>query len=817
MKSETPHRGRLACVNRREFCSVTLAAAGLAPALEARATSLATPSRKWTVFVVQNAHIDLGYTDRQEVIADYHRGFIRQAVELALAPAQKTRARECQFKFTCEGFWSLEQFLGRATPAQQADLLGAMQAGLFEITAFYFHLTELLDMELLRRSVAPAAEFARRHGIPLQVAAAFDINGFSWGMADVLSEIGVRFLATNINPHHGGPPFGRPLVPFYWESPKGKRILVWSGMTYHFANLLGLMGGLNPDGNPGIPGLDLGGTRRFVDVADISLAERKLLPVLAHLEQTGYPYDFILVCGSGLYTDNSPPTDRYCEIIRQWNTKHGDKIRIETATFGDFFAHLAKNVSDIPVHRGEWTDWWSDGVAATPLDTLIFRNAQRARHLVTMLDPGHRVVSPERVQEMDRKLMLYAEHTFGYSRTSSASLLTHQVFLRKTQHAVAADELAGQALIDVLHSRGEGEFTARRPFEFKVINPLDRAVKTAVFLPADYWEGTIIDGGIRVVDDSGQTYPCQTEQSPRGRLIAVVVDLEANGEKPLRITQAELPSFKAGDDEQGFRNDFYRAGWNAEQGIFSLVEAATGKQLIAPGNTGLGCPVYQIFPGADRGAAAGALYRARKIPRGETTVGRCRQVKRASAGPVLERWEIEYDVPGATAYVLTATFYRALPQIELVARVIKTDVRDPEGMYAAFPVTASGGVWHLDKPGAAIRPGLDQLPKTCCDYYAVQSGAALVGNELGIALTTLDAPLVQLGKLRLWTYSTAIEPTGTLYSWLTNNKWETNFKISCAGSYEFRYILHAAPALARAETALDQCRAHSYPPLVVRK
>lgn len=35
------------------------------------------------------------------------------------------------------------------------------------------------------------------------------------------------------------------------------------------------------------------------------------------------------------------------------------------------------------------------------------------------------------------------------------------------------------------------------------------------------------------------------------------------------------------------------------------------------------------------------------------------------------------------------------------------------------------GRWYLDKPGHVVRPGIDQLPGTCCDYYAVQHGAAL--------------------------------------------------------------------------------------------
>ena len=163
-----------------------------------------------------------------------------------------------------------------------------------------------------------------------------------------------------------------------------------------------------------------------------------------------------------------------------------------------------------------------------------------------------------------------------------------------------------------------------------------------------------------------------------------------------------------------------------------------------------------------------------------------------------------------------ATFFRDLPHFELIARLIKTDVREPEGFYVLFPFAVKGGVWHLDKPGALIRPGLDQLPQTCTDYYLVQHGAVLAGSDCGVAWATLDAPMIQLGQLRLWTYSTRIEPTGSLYSWLTNNKWETNFRLSCGGAYDFRYQIQVGRALANAGQAAATVRALSYPPLVMR-
>ena len=92
----------------------------------------------------------------------------------------------------------------------------------------------------------------------------------------------------------------------------------------------------------------------------------------------------------------------------------------------------------------------------------------------------------------------------------------------------------------------------------------------------------------------------------------------------------------------------------------------------------------------------------------------------------------------------------------------------------------------------------------------------MVGRGGGLAWTTLDAPLVHLGRLRLWNYSTTIEPSGPIYSWLTNNKWETNFRITFGGNFEFRYLLRFSPGFADATEALAACRAQAMPPVVVR-
>jgi len=775
---------------------------------------MSTPKR-WEIFLINHSHIDIGYTDRQEVIADYHAQFVGQAVRYA--------TERPGFRFTCEGFYQVEQFWKTATEGQKQAFLAAARKGDIELSAFYFHLTELLDEGHLRDTLKPAQAFAAEHGLPLEVAMACDVNGFSWAMADALYDAGVRYLSTNINYHHGGYPFNRPLTAFYWETPKGNRILVWNGFSYHRANVIGLIGGPNPIGEAGIPGLENSGKYHWVDVRDASTAEAELPYLLNGLKANGFDHDFLMLAGSGQYVDNSPVSDTHLDIAKEWNGKHGDEIYIHATTLSEYFWHIEATVADIPTFRGEWTDWWSDGVAATPQDTALFRNAQRVKRLVEALDPSFEDAKRE---ELSRALWLYAEHTYGFSHTRLYNLLHQQIFGRKSRLALEADELAGDALVVAMRNCGEHPFTADRPLTFKVINPLPLRKRTVARLMVDFWEGLALKPAIRVVDGSGNTIPHQLVGVPRGWHVVVSADLGPSEAQTFTIETVQVSQDSAQSVEGRFENEFYVATWSDDGGIVSLVDKASGREMLN-GEHPLGLPIQQTFPGVNRAAVANARNHdvsaltlgkpfEPKVNKTEfpdsVAPGKCLGGSIVENGQVFASVSFTYELPGAATCELIATFYHALPQIELTLRMLKNPVTDPEGMYCAFPFAVEEGKWLLDKPGGPILPGADQLPGTCCDYYLVQSGAALVGNQRGVAVTSLDAALVHIGALRLWTFTTEIEPTGTLYSWLTNNKWETNFALTSHGPMEFRYVIE----ITSPGEALSRCQNHTLPAVVMR-
>ena len=386
------------------------------------------------VFLIYHSHIDIGYTERQEKIACYQADFIRQAVDCVLDQKQKA----APFKFTAEGFWAIEQYLDKYGMKGEERLVDAIRTKRLEFVANYLHFAELLNYDNLGKSLKYSADFANRNGLPCpRVAMASDINGFGWGYSQLLFDMGVENLMTCINTHHGGAPFMKPLIPFWWRTPRGDRILVWNGLAYHKANLLGLIPGSTPCGDPGIPGM-LPEKNEFVDVISCdSYAARRIFEMVDGVKANGYKYDFLPIMGGGLYTDNNPISDNHCDIIDEFNRKYGEKIEICTATLDEFFDYLRENVTDIPEYGGDWPDWWTDGCLASPMQTRVFRNAQRNLRLIDKLDPNYEIVPMEERDGIVNKLCLYAEHTWGHSQTytdpyTSGALKAAPVPLMKT-------------------------------------------------------------------------------------------------------------------------------------------------------------------------------------------------------------------------------------------------------------------------------------------------------------------------------------------------------------------------------------------------
>ena len=742
------------------------------------------------IFFIYHSHIDIGYTERQEKIANYQADFIRQAVDCILTSKQKDEP----FKFTAEGFWAIEQYINKYGEDGEKRLVEAIKTKRFEFAANYLHFAEILNYENLRKSLNYSLDFAKKNGIDSpRIAMASDINGFGWGYSQLLYDFGVENLMTCINTHHGGAPFMKPLVPFWWKTPNGDRILVWNGLAYHKGNLLGLIPGSTPCGDPGIPGM-LPDESQFVDVVNCdSYAARRIFDMVEAMKTNGYEYDFLPIMGGGLYTDNNPISDNHCDIVNEFNQKYGDKIVICNATLDEFFDYLRKNVTDIPEYSGDWPDWWTDGCLCSPIQTRVFRNAQRTLKLIDKIDDKYEIISKIDRDKIVNKLCLYAEHTWGHSQTFTDpyKLLVQQLDLRKDKHATDADILSSKALDKLTRTLGEGEFRVGRPMSYTIVNPHDFAVSETIYLSTDFWEeGLFQNKKYHILDENGKEYCAQRLYTLRGAFLAFDITLQPKEQIGVKICLEDGEALKENLDISKFENDFYTVSWDKFK-ITSVVNKKTGNEMLCSDTIFLGQPVYQVFKNGNRPDAAGFGYSSRKKPQDEIYYGKPLSIKVLSNGEVKTILQIEYEIESTKKCFTEIVLYKNRPEIEVNINMAKDLVMDPEGMYMALPIQARNGNWYLDKPGCMFKAGTN-LPKTCCDYFAFDRGFFSSGNNETLVINSKDIPLITIGGLKLWDYTTEIDPKGVVYAWLLNNKWETNFRINCAGFYENRFTITIA-------------------------
>jgi hypothetical protein len=799
-----------------------------------------------TLYVIHHSHTDVGYTARQSTVERWHADFIRQALEIVEAGRRRQGEHFSGFRWVCETFWSVEQFLARATDVDRDALARAVRNGSIGLSASYLNLSELAGFELLSRITRRAVEYGRSIGAPVKSAMTADVNGHGWGFARALADAGVENLFTCVHTHHGMYPLGRKPAPFYWEAPDGRRVLVWNGEHYHLGNELGLV--------PGAVSSYL--TKDECDAEMIfhdhwSVSEIRIPRYFEALEREGYPYDFAPVMASGLRSDNAPPSPAIIDTIERWNRAHGANVRIEMVTLSQFFERLRGEPAEIPVHRGDWPDWWSDGPSGNPTSTMLFRVAQRGfEDLLALSERYPRIGAPDPIA-LENDLALYAEHTFSHAHAMSDPWhpVVHAIAERKRAYAArAADAVAG-LLHDALGRLGAAALAANTPCRYEIINPLDHRVSGTAGLAVGHHEFNELrfDRGARVRDeDTAEPVPCQLTRAPLGGEFRVHVELAAGEGRVLAIEAADGTGLERASKEEpaeaaeadsgavdsaaGPRSEaaeagaletpFVRIAWEPGDGIVEWRDLRSDAGLIrADRRDAPLTPVHEVTPLAGRDDVCATRARMGLNRKGQgvvRTAGRLTACGGVETGAVFAGVTLGYDVPGMSVCEVELRALVDEPRVDVAVRMHKESTWAPENVYVSLPFAPDGrGVLWLDKAGAPMRPRFDQIPGTLTDYYAVQGGFAVVGAENGVGVAMLDNHLLQLGPLEHGERLLAGDPAlgddpAHAYAWLMTNYWETNFSAGLGGFYEFRYSIMWGPELGDRDRALrrvqDACR-----------
>jgi alpha-mannosidase len=137
-----------------------------------------------------------------------------------------------------------------------------------------------------------------------------------------------------------------------------------------------------------------------------------------------------------------------------------------------------------------------------------------------------------------------------------------------------------------------------------------------------------------------------------------------------------------------------------------------------------------------------------------------------------------------------------IPRIDIIDELDRPLIREPEGIHFAFPFNIPDGKIRVNSPWAVVQPEKDQMKGACKNWFSVQRWIDISNENFGVTFAPIDAPLMEIGDIHAdatvagWVRE--LDPSQTIYSYVMNNYWETNYKAEQPGVTRFRYsiLLH---------------------------
>lgn len=757
------------------------------------------------ILLIHLSHTDVGYTDTQEKMKAHHIAFIREALEII--------KKDPEFVWNCESYWCVMQFLSVASESEKLEFANAVKSGNIGLSASYLNLTDLVPEYVHREVMQDCVAQRSALGLKAKSAITADINGYSWGFADILAENGVENLMSCIHTHHGYHPLFKKQAPFYWLSPKGNKVLCWNGEHYNFGNELGIAQASWFE-------YTLQDGMSFAQGSDFEKALKRIDAYIESLRADDYPYDFVPVSLSGNMTDNSPPSELVLDFVRLYNAQ-SENVKLKMVTIDEFFERLRKETAPIPTYSGDWTDWWADGIGSTPADVMQYRNAARTFHVMQKMRCKENEALTKDYRDALYNLMFYGEHTWGYSSSITEPFhpQVNNLDQWKRLYALKASEAATVMKEQVQQKLGETAISLRKELKFKAVNPHDVPYTGMFTCDLEHFYGHY---HFDVIDEAtGKSVPFQLSRYSRGPKMCIWLELEPREAKTFilkELPEPPLPSagrkapvgiegindlyWRAADDLEnggcvtieGIENKFFKICFDDLCGISSIYDKKKNKELIDKSRPySAFAPIYEVTHrdlGEDYLWVRRNLGRNRKAVRTQRSVGKLSDIKVLENSTLYSRAELKFCIDGAKECSIVVTAYKLAPQIDFDFRIHKDSVWEPENVYLSLPFAANE--IYIDKAGAIMRPREDQLPGTCVDFYAVQNAVSFAGSDSTVILTVPDTPLLSFGTIKahpIKLMGEDVKNCDEVYSWVMNNFWETNFKASLGGFYQFHYSL----------------------------
>lgn len=766
------------------------------------------------IYIVHHSHTDIGYTDLQERVVYTHIDYIRSAIDI-IKKGYENNTSDKNFKWNCETYFCVEKFLEEATQQEKDDFFDLVKKGNIGISATYLNFNDLVDKGVLNKRTQEMVSIFKEKNIPIKAAMNADVNGISMGARDIFIENGIEFLFTNIHTHHGMYPLYHNQTPYYWENDQGKKLLVFSGEHYNLGNALGLLYNKNIN----FMTQNYFGKQNAFESHIKTLkfnVDKCLEQYLAH----DYPYSFLVTSVSGVFSDNAPPNTDILRTIELFNQAYGDDVKMNMVTVDELYNLIKEEIKDAKTYKGDLNDWWANGVGSTPYAVKHYKEAQRMYHLCERLNEK---ASAEKAYALDKKitreaednLLLYAEHTWGHSSTitNPYDTMVQNLDIRNTSYASKAHEASAKNLNRITHKLGDKLRYYNLDGKIKAINVGSQSGK----MPVEFYVETMSLPAVKITNEkTGEELKAQLSAHPRGVLVSFIDSFDANEEKIYCYEQLpeQLKTFNTRiayvgaerirdivndyDDtyklNYGIENEFIKISYEIGKGVTSFYNKLENKEMLKEGYAKFFTPIYENTE------IRTDVYEERRII-GRNIRGlhakqyqaQLTDIKLIENGQVFTTVELIYDLEGTYHSSVVIKLYKDLPKLDFKYKLAKTLSEDIESVFLPLTLALNDNDLYINKGDTIMRPGIDQIPGTCMEYYTVDNGIVYSGKETSVLIQSKDVPLIYMGELKhhpiLLCDNNTSNNKRDVYSWVMNNTWETNFKMDLSGFTEYCYSL----------------------------
>ncbi len=732
------------------------------------------PAKKWTVALIPHEHLDIGFTDYPAKVAELHSQSIDQAMDLI--------GKKPGFRWTLDGSWVADQYLNGRSKGERQHFLEHVRDGSIVIPPEFANVhTGNASWEGLARSFYGRFHLAREYKLPAADAAQIvDVPSYTWSYASILHDAGIKYLVAASNSWRA------PVIllgrwneksPFYWEGPDGGRVLMWYSRAYLQAHTL------------------FGSPWQMESIRDS-------LPVfLQAYTRPDYTASTVIIFGTQL--ENTPLAREQSEIVSrvsheyawpkfEFSTVHSAMRTIEREWKGDF-----------PLFRGDFGPYWEDGYGSDAAYTAIHRENQHRiataeimGSAASSLDPR---VRPDRSMLDDawRNELLYDEHTWTY--VSATTQPEHhqsedQIALKRSRVTRARDDINESIQREWAQLEALVKTKDNSVVVFNSLNwPRDGIVETD--LPE---AATLVDAstGAEVPVEilwkgKGISLPGFGPVSVRVHFLATAVPAVGYKLYTIKpISKEAAPS----EELHGniLENHFYRITLDPSSGsIASVVDKNLGRELADPSSP-YKFGQYLYVTGGDS-YPNNSLYRfgAGLKPPALTIhpaqEGKLVSMKRTSIGMVATLSSSAPNTPSIQTEILLPASGKS---ILITYRLHKDRVLARESAYVAFPFAVAGPEFAYGSQMARVNPAKNELAGGSREWYLPTTWASVYNPQLSAAVVPLDAPLVAFGDIVRGNWPAEFSPkSSTIFSWLMNNYWGTNFPAWQGGDFTFRYAI----------------------------